>query len=363
MSGIFRIGARVGRVGFAIVWSLVAAELFLRFFNPVAVAPRHVMAGAYGIRVNEPNRAYWHRSADFRIQIRTNSRGIRADEEIPYDKPPGVKRIVVLGDSFGMGYEVKLEDTFLARMEGELRAAGKNVQIVNLSVSGYGNAEELVSLEAEGLKYHPDLVLLCWDDTDYEDNVRCGLYALEDGKLVRKNATYLPAVDVQERLNRIPGYDWASSNLDLYSFVREWVSFNVAKPVLVLLRDPIGSQARNADAGAETRDPRAQWAGYPTALTVAILEQIGKVCDDAGAGFMILDIPQHRENSAFWSAFPDMPPRHKRDLDVVSPVPEFERSCGEHLIYWTRSQAHLTPFGCQLVAHDLATTILRQHKL
>src|SRR5581483_4628017 len=94
------------KVLFGVFWTIAAAELFLRYLHPVPVIPRYVTAGEFGIRVNEPNKTYWHTSADFRIQIHTNSRGIRADREFSYDKPQGTKRIVVLGDSYAMGYEV-----------------------------------------------------------------------------------------------------------------------------------------------------------------------------------------------------------------------------------------------------------------
>lgn len=358
MSGIFYRSIFALKVGFGVLWAIFAAEMFLRLLHPVPVVPRHVMAGPYGIRVNEPNKTYWHRSADFRIQIRTNDRGIRADEEIPYSKPAGVKRIVVLGDSFGMGYEVNLEDTFLARMEQELRVAGQNVQVVNLSVSGYGNAEELIALEMEGLKYHPDLVLLCWDETDYEDNVRSNLYAIEGGKVVRKNPTYLPGVTMQRRLNGLPGYNWVESHLDLYSFIREWVSFNVAKPLLVLLRDPLGQVHEDAAPDAASNDTRSRWTGYPTDLMIALLREIQRVCGTAGSKFAILDIPEHNENTAFHSSFPADPSGRSFGLDVISPVRVFEQNSGRELIFWKRSQGHLTPAGCKIVGHLVASEIL-----
>ena len=82
--------------------------------------------------------------------METNSKGVRSDREIPYEKPAGVKRIVVLGDSYGMGYEVTLEDSFLGVMERRLQESGIEAEVVNLSVSGHGTAEELITLKEEG---------------------------------------------------------------------------------------------------------------------------------------------------------------------------------------------------------------------
>jgi hypothetical protein len=135
-----------------LVYFLIFGEIFLRIFRPQPMLPRYVCATEYGVRGNMPNMNYWHTTTEYHINIRTNSQGIRADRDIPYEKPRGVKRIVLLGDSFGMGYEVNLEDTFTRRLEVGLAAKGVNCEVVNLSVSGLGTAEELIVLENRGFR-------------------------------------------------------------------------------------------------------------------------------------------------------------------------------------------------------------------
>ena len=73
-----------------VLWSLFVAEMFLRIFAPVPMLPRYIRASDYGIRDNVPNATYEHNTPDYTITIRTNSKGIRADREIPYTKPKGV---------------------------------------------------------------------------------------------------------------------------------------------------------------------------------------------------------------------------------------------------------------------------------
>ena len=158
--------------------------------------PRYIASAEYGVRMNMPNQSYAHTTPDYKITIQTNSKGIRSDVEIPYEKPPAKKRIVSLGDSFLMGYGAQPDEMLLNVMIERLRAAGQDVELVNLAVSGFGNAEELVALQAEGMKYEPDLVLIGWHDTDLDDNVRSGLFELRDGELVRAAETFLPAVKV-----------------------------------------------------------------------------------------------------------------------------------------------------------------------
>lgn len=338
----------------ATAWLLIAAELFLRLFHPVPVVPRYIMAAPFGIRVNQPNKTYTHTSADFSITIRTNSRGIRADEEIPYAKPPGLKRIVVLGDSFSMGYEVNLEDSFLHLMESQLRQAGHNVQVVNLSVSGHGNAEQLIMLREEGLKYQPDLVLLCWNSTDFLDNPRSGLFALDNGQLVQTASTYLPGVATQDYLNGWKIYEWTAAHSMLYSFIREWLAFDVIKPLMVAFQG-------NADALEGSADQKAP-DSYPAELCIALLKETQRLSNEAGAQFLILDIPLRRERVEYYSVFPRDPSGQPFGLPLVSPIPDFMQHTGQ-LIYWERSQGHYTPLGCRLVAHRLAHHILTHNLL
>jgi len=179
--------SKVIRIIFAVVYILIAAELFLRVFNPVPMLPRYIEAKYYGIRGNIGNKTYWHFTPDISVQIRTNSAGIRADREIPYQKPNGTKRVLLLGDSFGMGYEVNLEDTFPEKMNEIINKSGIKCEVVNLSSSGHGNAEELIVLQNEGVKYDPDLVLLSWHYGDLLENVRSNLYKLESGRLKRNS--------------------------------------------------------------------------------------------------------------------------------------------------------------------------------
>ena len=94
---------RIAMYLFILLWICFAAEIFLRTFDPRPMLPRYVQAGDFGIRVNMPNQTYVHHTPEYRVEIRTNSKGMRSNVDYPYEKPAGVKRIVVLGDSFGMG--------------------------------------------------------------------------------------------------------------------------------------------------------------------------------------------------------------------------------------------------------------------
>ena len=335
------------KVLFGLVYAPIGAEVALRLIAPVPMLPRYVCATAYGIRGNMPNRTYWHQSAEFKVQLHTNSKGIRSDREIPYERTQGIKRIVLLGDSFGMGYEVSYEDMFTSRMTYHLEHDhGIKAEVVNLSTSGHGNAEELIVLQNEGLKYQPDLVLLAWHVTDYDDNVRSNLYSLTDGRLVRKAQTYLPGVEAQEKLYRLPLYALVADNSNLYNLLRDWAGGTV-KSLLLKARSLSSKQGPSETPP----DPN-----YSTDLMIALLSKIRGICEQRGIAFMILDIPVRVSRSEFVSEFPSLGPGMEHPLDVVSPISKFAEANGRR-VYTERSHGHFTPFGCDMVGKVLADHI------
>ncbi|MEP7009288.1 MAG: GDSL-type esterase/lipase family protein [Acidobacteriota bacterium] len=97
-----------------------------------------------------------------------NRLGFR-DREHPVEKPPGVFRILVLGDSVGVGLKVeRYEQTFPALLEQNLRQNGWNAEVINLSVTGYNTQQEVESFVEKGLRFSPDLVLVAYTLSDRE---------------------------------------------------------------------------------------------------------------------------------------------------------------------------------------------------
>src|SRR6185295_4155227 len=91
--------------------------------------------------------------------------------ELPYEKPAGTFRVLVVGDSNVAGFEVGEDETFTRVAEKILRDKGYRVEFINGGHRGYGTDQSLLFLEDEGMKYHPDLVLYFWSDNDLDDNI------------------------------------------------------------------------------------------------------------------------------------------------------------------------------------------------
>ena len=99
--------------------------------------------------------------------LSSNSQGFRGRREYAPEKPPGVTRIVALGDSFMFGEEVSDEETLTSRLAERAPA----IEAMNLGVHGYGHDQMLLYLRDVGLAYRPDVVLLGFVGEDMHRNL------------------------------------------------------------------------------------------------------------------------------------------------------------------------------------------------
>lgn len=88
----------------------------------------------------------------------TNSHGFR-DRERRYEKPPGVARVAVLGDSVTLGRGIPLEQTHPAVLEELL---GPGVEVLNFGVGGYNTGQEVEIYARRGRRYDPDLLIVAY---------------------------------------------------------------------------------------------------------------------------------------------------------------------------------------------------------
>lgn len=124
---------------------------------------------------NIPN---WQ-STTFGKKLTINSKGLR-DSEHAFAKPPGVKRVLVLGDSFAWGYGVADDEIFTSALEGLLQQREDSKwEVINTGVSGWSTDQQYLFLREEGLKYEPDIVLLAFcSANDVKGSMTARLYGL-----------------------------------------------------------------------------------------------------------------------------------------------------------------------------------------
>jgi lysophospholipase L1-like esterase len=95
------------------------------------------------------------------VEVHINERGFRGPV-VPYDRTPGTRRVLYLGDSVTFGYKVaNWQDTY-PYLVGSLLAGRDSIpnETVNLAVEGYSQWQEYAVMSDEGYRYHPDLVVI-----------------------------------------------------------------------------------------------------------------------------------------------------------------------------------------------------------
>jgi len=78
------------------------------------------------------------------------------------DKPDGVYRIVVIGDSVAAGQGASWNNKFAWILERKLNEAvvgGHRYEVYLMAVTGYSTAQELVVMDEHAMQWNPDLVL------------------------------------------------------------------------------------------------------------------------------------------------------------------------------------------------------------
>ncbi len=159
----------LGKLALAVLVPLLVLcvlEASLRAYAHLASEERLIVADdVLGWRlIPNARKLYRNETQPYLVQI--NSKGFR-DVEHSYEKPAGVFRILAIGDSFVFGAG-GVEPA--NRFTDILAKSAKNVELINTGVPGYGADQEYLFLKTEGLKYHPDLVLLCAFYNDFSES-------------------------------------------------------------------------------------------------------------------------------------------------------------------------------------------------
>jgi len=146
--------------GLAFVWERTQAN---GLYAWELVASRRVIWEQYpepgaGYTLMKPHSHYEWQG----IPVDINSHGLRGPETT-HEKPAATYRILNLGDSVAMGWGVQEENTYGRRLEqwlNEQGAGDRRYEVINAGVPGWNLENALAYLQAKGLEYEADLVLL-----------------------------------------------------------------------------------------------------------------------------------------------------------------------------------------------------------
>jgi hypothetical protein len=161
--------------------AVLVAELGLRIHAPdylTTTRGLHVFSGTYGWAARKASTATLAGQ-----QLTVNERGYRGRSlRLPRDRD--LTRVVVLGDSVAFGLGVSDNQTFCSLIDSH----ANGIEVANLAVQGYGPDQELLTLEHEGLRLEPDVVVLahCMANDLAESMLAVSLY---DGRMPKPRFT------------------------------------------------------------------------------------------------------------------------------------------------------------------------------
>jgi hypothetical protein len=196
-------------LGLAVAFGL--AEVGVRLLRPQQTSPVQFACNPDLGDIPVPNQQGRHFvPGNYDFIYRNNSMGFRGSREFG-PKPPGVVRLLLLGDSMTYGLGVNDDQTFACHLERNLREGQIPAEVVNSGCPGKGTDYELKLFQTRGVKLHPDVTVLCFFYNDFDDNARGEYYALKaDGGLQAKPLDHSRG-GLKTFLCRFPGYSWLIS--------------------------------------------------------------------------------------------------------------------------------------------------------
>jgi hypothetical protein len=271
-----RAAGTLALVGVSVVLTVGLVELGARLFVP-AWTPAHA------------ERIFWrhdaslgwshvrgvtarHRHRDFDVEVSINTHGLR-DDPHPVARVPGVRRMLLLGDSFAFGYGVAHPEAIGERLERRL----PGWEVLSAGVSGYGTDQALLWYRQELRRFRPDLVVLLFHPNDVADNNDDGRYGYNKPRFVLdEGALALRGVPV-------PRDPW-TERVERWAYHRTWVLHR-------LWRLPHLLEASDVLAAPDEGPPPPP----PLAVTEALLGALADRVRADGAHFAVLRLPMGPE--------------------------------------------------------------------
>jgi len=275
-----------------------------------------------------PNKSGWFVFPDGRTWAEINSYGY-LDQEWTIEKPSGVTRIVLLGDSYLAGMEVPVGQRAsdeLARVLNE-SCAGRKFEVLNFGVIGFGTAQELETLRHHALKFSPDLVaLFVYTGNDLYNNSR----ELD----VEPNRIHYE-IDAAGKLERLPYVvrdnaikQWLRHHSRAFLFLRSGVKRAQALHLAMMKAGLMQEMAVKDDSPAPTlrgfqykRNPpppiERAWR-----ITEELIVETKRVAGSADAEFVVVVVPTKEEILDTVT-----PAEVGDDMDLQVPVQRLEAIC------------------------------------
>ncbi|MFQ5599993.1 MAG: hypothetical protein ACE5G2_05505 [Candidatus Krumholzibacteriia bacterium] len=143
-----------------------------------------------------PGAEFVYERIEFSVPVSFNGFGMR-DAPRELEKPAGRLRVTVLGDSYAEALQVPADSTTSRLLERELRRRhpGRDIEVLNFGVSGFGTVASAVRYQVLVSRFRPDLVVYLFVSNDPWDVLSrdARLYEVRDGEIVFRTIDLGPA--------------------------------------------------------------------------------------------------------------------------------------------------------------------------
>ena len=142
-------------IGLGIFFGILIIEICLRLFKSETTLRLYDNPVFGSALVPNQNGLFVSETKEYSSKVEVNSQGW-PDVEHGLEKPEGVYRILILGDSFVENFQVPFEKRFFRQLQNKL---GNKFEIIAMGRGNTGTAQQYLMLKEYGLKYKPDLVI------------------------------------------------------------------------------------------------------------------------------------------------------------------------------------------------------------
>ncbi len=312
---------------------------------------------------NSPNSVTRRKPPDSllsRVRYAHNSKGLREDEEYPYQKPAHTYRILALGDSFAYGFGVEQAETTVEVLERLLKEQG-DFEVINMGVAGYGLGQEMLYYEMEGYKYQPDLVILFFFENDISDSMggcAWSTYPKPDFEIVEGELIGTPPPgecaddpDALEGTDRPVSFRRRLIRLfpRTYDLVKQGMALVTGDPEIKKTKGPCFYEPQ----WKQSDTMKKRWA-----LASALLERLKRDVEKDGAQLLVVNTQNVSQIHCFSNSLTEFMNEictraNIGYLDLLAGFP------AQRSPYYFRHDGHLAAAGHDLAAHLIYDQLLR----
>jgi lysophospholipase L1-like esterase len=330
--------------------AFLVGELVLRAMDrmPYEDLPnigRHVYDEDLG-HVYEPNYTQVLQTREWRQEWRSNTQGVRADRDFG-PKPEGVTRILMVGDSFTVGDQVAVDDTYpgvLQRLLDESHGVGR-FEVVNAGFPAYGTVHEAGWLEKFGARFEPDVVLLGMTPNDLlENQTPRRIIGYEGGLVIRGRLAGMPAARDRQRWYNVRGHLQRSKVWQSLANLRFTAAPYLHRRAFMLEPDSAALAQYDLARGyvREARAASERLGARFAFFTIPFLAQLGDLGEGLDAGVF----------GSLWAEF-----ARAEGIPFVDILPDFEAHPDPASLYWVEDM-HCTAEGYEVIGRAVYDLVL-----